>query len=926
MNKIYVLLILGLLSLSSVFGQTSSITGHISDKNERNLAGGTIRILTDKDSVLTSTSTNEKGRFEIKKIPQGKYVLELSYLGYKKERHAIEVEKSPLTVSYQLSLTEISLNEVSVEYRPLVSVRGDTTEFDATQFETSEYADADELIAQIPGVEIDEEGNVKAQGEDVKRVIVDGKEFFSSDPRVALKTLPAEIIDKVQIIDEKSEAARFSGFDDGQRDKIINIKTKPDRRYGYFGRSTAGKGDGDKYTAGASVNAFNGDKRYSINLMANNVNETGLHQQGRGRSRRGNANTQNGLSSTYAVAGNFNNNYLEDKMEISANYNFNNSNTLTEVGTDIEYLLGARANQFMQSTMEADAKQTRNQLGGRIKWDIDSANRINFQPNFNINSNNNTNSSLGNTNKGQENPINLSDRSSESENTSYSFGASLNYMHRFKKEGRTLTFDLGGNKNSNDREALNLATTEYYIDAALDRIDTNDNRSYTHGSGSSFNTRVTFSEKIGLYSRLQTNYSFRNTNSFSNRETFEFLVETEQLGELRDRLSNTFNNYYNYHSGGLSYLFNKKDTLRIQFGINYQHGIRNNHRTVPIDLNTVADFGSFLPSFATTYFFTPTQSLEFTYNTQTNAPNINQLQDFVNNENELRITNGNPELKQEYNHSFALRFRDINRETGRNLNSNFAFNYTNNKIVNSVLMTDSTILLFDDILLGAGGQYSVPTNIDGVYNMRLSNSYGTPLEFIKSNLNLNTNLFYNRNYGEINYEKIKSTRYGVSQSIGLNSRWGRKYIVGVNYRINANFTDNPSSQVSHYKVINHNLSGNMNIELFDKFNLSSNLAYFYNGGINNQQEGISTTLLNASLGYKMFAKNNGEIAIKAFDLLNNAKNINRQVSESAVSYLTSNTLNRYFMLTFTYHLRQFGGGSRNNSGGNPNRGGGRGRF
>ena len=913
MYKRYIILLVGVLSAFLAVAQTT-INGHISDKNERDLAGGTIHLLNSKDSLHVSVTTDSTGKFEIKKVPEGKYTLELAYLGYQKEKHNIEVKKEPLQLAYQLSLIEIKLDEIVVQHTPAVSIRGDTTEFDASQFETSEYADADELVAQIPGVEIDEEGNVKAQGEDVKKIIVDGKEFFSTDPRIALKNLPAEIIEKVQIIDEKSEAARFSGFDDGQRDKVINIKTKPDRRHGYFGRTLMGKGDGNKYSGGAHFNAFNGDKRYSFNIMANNVNETGLHQQGRGRSRRGNANVQNGLSNTYAFAGNFNNSYLEEKMEVSANFNFNNSNTLTEIGSDIEYLLGARANQFMRMDMESNAKQTRNNASARIKWDIDSVNRLNFQPNFSFNINKNGNSSFGNTNKGESDPINESRRSSESENTSFSVGGSLNYMHRFKKEGRTFTVDINGNKNSNDREGLNLATTEYYLDAALDRIDTNNNRSYTNGYGSGFNSRATFSDKIGPYSRLQANYSFRNTNSYSSRETFEFLAETNQIGELRDRLSNTFNNHYNYHSGGLSYLYNKRDTLRIQVGLNYQHGIRNNHRTVPLDLKTVADFGSFLPSFTAAYYFTPAQSLEFNYNTNTNAPNINQLQDFVNNENELRITNGNPELKQEYNHSFSLRYRDINRETGRSLNSNVSFDYTNNKIINSVLMTDTTLTLFDDIILGAGGQYSVPINIDGVYGLRVNNNYGVPIDLIKSNLNLRTNLFYNRNYAEINQEKIKSTRYGFSQAIGLNSRFGRKYIFGVNYRLNANFTDNPSSTISHYKVINHNLSGNIHVEFLKNFVLTSNAVYFYNGGVN-QQEGISTTLLNASLGYKIFDRNNGEIAVKGFDLLNNAQNINRQVNESAVTYLSSNTLNRYFMLTFTYNLRKFGGGGGNSEGG-----------
>src|SRR5699024_1311309 len=201
-----------------------------------------------KESIQVSVTTESSRKFKNKKVTKRKYTLNIAYLGYQKKKHNIEVKKEPLQLAYQLSLIEIKLDEIVVQHTPAVSIRGDTTEFDASQFETSEYADADELVAQIPGVEIDEEGNVKAQGEDVKKIIVDGKEFFSTDPRIALKNLPAEIIEKVQIIYEKSEAARFIGFDDGQRDKVINNKTKPDRRHGYFGRTLMGKADGNKYS------------------------------------------------------------------------------------------------------------------------------------------------------------------------------------------------------------------------------------------------------------------------------------------------------------------------------------------------------------------------------------------------------------------------------------------------------------------------------------------------------------------------------------------------------------------------------------------------------------------------------------------------------------------------------------------------------
>src|SRR5690606_32493975 len=241
-------------------------------------------------------------------------------------------------------------------------LKGDTLEYDTKNFLTRDFADADEVVAQIPGVMIDEDGNVTAHGEQVTRIIVDGKEFFSSDPKIALKTLPVDIIAKIQLIDEKSEQSKFSGFDDGKRNKVINIVTKPDKKVGYFGKSAVSKGDADKFSINSSTNSFNGDKKIAINLLANNINETNFGEQGRGSARRGNNNTDRGLSDTYAGAITFNNVYPKTNMELSSDYNFNSSTTVTNSLSNIQYLSEGQANQFRTQNQLSDANNTEHVL------------------------------------------------------------------------------------------------------------------------------------------------------------------------------------------------------------------------------------------------------------------------------------------------------------------------------------------------------------------------------------------------------------------------------------------------------------------------------------------------------------------------------------------------------------------------------------
>jgi len=884
----------------------SAISGLIREKiSSKPLSGVTLVLLNLHDSSQTSITTNSQGRYSKASLSHGKYRLSTNYLGYKTEEQEIRIHHKPLLLDIELEPQEVAIAEVEITSPASIKMKGDTMEFDSKKYSTRELAEADELVAQIPGVLIDEEGNVSAHGEQVTRILIDGKEFFSSDPKIALKMLPADIIAKIQLIDEKSEQARFSGFDDGKRNKIINIVTKPDKRKGQFGKTIAGKGSGNKYALSSSYNRFNGDEKWGINLMGNNINETNFAEQGRGGSRRGNMNTDRGLAKTYAGALNYSNSLLDKSMDVSGDYNFRHSNTQTNTWSEIEYLTQKQANQFRVQEQVSDNTQREHKFNARVKWTIDSTNRIDFSPNMTYTDRLNSNESNHKTTLSKETLINSANRYSKNNNDNFSVGGSLTYMHRFAKKGRTASLHIGGNYNSNTAEALNLALISYYKENLLSRIDTNNNKSNTEGQGSGFNSRLSVTEPLSLYSRLQANYTFRNTSNSSNRETYAFLIETGQLGELKERLSNAFKNDYNYHSAGIAYIYNKQEALRLQIGANYQHGVRLNNRTVPILLRTTADYSSFLPAFALVYKINPQRNLEFNYNTQTNTPSINQLQDFVNNQNELRISNGNPNLNQEYNHTIKFQYRAIRKETGRTWTTHLTVDLIQHKIANSILMTDTTMVLFDNIVLGAGGQYTVPINVNGAYNIRLNNSYGAPIKKWKVNFQSNSRLYLYNDISQINGILANSANYGFDQTVGLNSNFSKQYIIGLSYTLDGRFTQNPIAATRKYQIFNHRLHNTINIELFNRFVASSTLIYVYNGGILDAP-GIQTILWNSALGYKLLSRKNAEIAVKGYDLLNNVQNINRRVNENTISNIISNTLSRYFMLTFTYDLRQFG--------------------
>lgn len=906
--KYLLTLCLVLLSCACVLAQVN-IAGKVQDKTKgSNLQDASIQLLNLKDSTIRTAKSNEKGDFSIPRVANGNYKLTGTLLGFKKFERNIVVRPSMETLMVGLEPGEIVIEEITIAPPPSVAVKGDTMEFNSRNFATREYADADEMVAQVPGVTIDEDGKVTAHGEEVTKIMVDGKEFFSTDPKVALKTLPADIIDKLQIIDEKSEQTKFSGFDDGKRSKVINIVTKPDKKKGLFGKFNAGKGDSDKFSINSGVNAFRGDEKISINVMANNINETEFSEQGRGGFRRGNNNTDRGLSDTYAAAANYTNTFLDKKMEVNGNYRFRNSSTFTNTLSDIEFTTGSRANQFQNQQQTGNNGNISHNLRGRLKWDIDSMNRIDINPNLSYTKTDLANSSISSMSKDRTEPLNNSNRNFNNNNEALNFGGGMTYMHRFKKAGQTISLSLDGNKSSNEALGKTLAFNQYYKNAVLDRIDTNNRESTTYGYGNGYNGRLSYTYNVSKISRLQANYGMRNTSNYSDRKTMEFLAETGQYEELNDRLSNEFRNDFTHHSAGLSYSYNKQDTFRFQVGMNYEHGYRVNNRTVPINLRTTADFGAFLPELTVAYYFNKERRLEFNYNGATNTPSIDQLQDYIDNSNELFVRNGNPNLSQEYTHRLRLQYRDVNRSNGRSFNSSLNFDYTNNKIINSTMTTDSTITLFEDIILGAGGQYMVPENIDGVFQLRANNNYGLPLKKLGFNLNLNNYMYYNRNYAILNKDLMPNHSYGFSQHVGIFTNFSKKIIIGFNYNLNMNFTNNPMSEITHYRITNHRISNSLNLEFFKNMTLGYNYSFYRNGGIMGA-EAISTNLLNASIGYKILKKRNAEISLKAFDLFNNARNVNRRASEISISNITSNTLTRYFLLSLNYNLRSFGGRS-----------------
>lgn len=921
MFKGHLLLIPFFLLFSFIASAQITVSGIVKDSLTNSpLMGARVEVITAADSVIRSTSSDEGGDFRFTNIPNGSYTLKVNFLGFKIYQQQFMLNRNkPEQFDVLLSLDMTVLNAVDINAKPpMVVLKGDTTEFDAGAFMTEPYADADALIGQLPGAEIDGEGKLTFQGEEVQRIMVDGKEFFSTDPRIAMKTIPADIVSKLQVIDEQSEQAKFTGFDDGERKKVMNIVTKPDRRHGYFGKVAGGYGNSEKYNTGGSYNIFNGDKRISFNAVSNNVNQQDFSMenlaggetldQGRNRSRgRGRNNVGaggSGLRNTNNIAVNYNNEW-NDQLDLTANYSFNKTDSYTESMINREYLIGSRSNQLSVQQQNASGKNMSHRANLRLEYEIDTNNSISFRPNIQYQQSGILLNSFNRTMLTTQEPVNSSVRDNQNDRNNLNFSGDFTYRRRLNKKGRSLSLSANGSINSNKGLAYNLSMNEFYESFLLDRTDTVNNENNTYANGNGLTGRLAYTEPINDQSRLQVNYSIRNTNNYSNRETFEFLAETGQFGELNEQLSNEFRNDYIYHSGGLGYQYNKED-FRFDLGLDMQRAQLQNHQYFPEEQLNSSRFSSYLPNASLTYRFSRNKDIRINYSTATNAPNINQLQNVINNQNSLNVRVGNPDLKQEYGHRFSLRYKTVNRETNANFSTDINAEFSNNRIVNSTWIAEQDTVIGADLILGKGGRLTRPENVDGYYRLRGHATLGIPIEKLKINLSLNTGLFHTRDIGMLNNQLSYANSSGINQRIAVNSKISQKIIFSFSYGGNYSVVRNNMNPDLSYNFYNQNLRNDFTFIFMKGIRISSTFNYNYNTGLTND-DSQRFVLWNASLGKKLFSRQQGEIALSAYDILNTNTNISRDISEQFIEDRESNMLNQYFILSFTYNLRKFGG-------------------
>ncbi len=906
-------------------GQSITLKGKLSDKADKSsLSAATIKLTLQKDSNNTRmVITDKSGNFAFNNLEAGAYTLFITHSGYEKIQQKVNIQASNNTaIPFSITKLPTDLTGVTVISKAApVRMKVDTTEFSASQFKVNPDATAEDLIKKLPGIVIDKSGNVTTMGEQVKKVTVDGRDFFGDDATAALKNLPADVIDKIQVFDKLSDQAAFTGFDDGNSTKAINIVTKAGMRNGQFGRVYAGYGTDNRYAAGGNMSFFKKDRRISLVGLFNNVNQQnfssedllgvtssgggnrgGGNRGGGGRGGGGNnfmVGQQTGISSTNAFGINYSDKWGK-KLDVSGSYFFNNSNTGNDQSSNTQSLVN---NQFNDQSVISTSKNYNNRFNLRMEYKIDEKNSLMFTPSFSFQKNNSFNELDGASYFIKTSPISTQRSTTSASTSGYNSNNNLLFRHSFAKKGRTISLNLSAGLNHKSGNTYLNSVNDYYDTSGV-RVIATDQLKDQLVNGNTFSASVVYTEPIGKKGQLQLNYNPSVSKNKSDLETFNYDHSNNKYSLFDTGYSNKFNSTQASQSVGVSYRVGDRDNM-FSVGGTYKYLKLTSDQLFPMAVSVNKPFNNFLPNLMWRKKISAKSTINIMYRASTNPPSISQLQNVIDNSNTLMVTSGNPDLKQQVSNTLSTRYTFSNTKTSKSFFANLFLQQASNYVANATYIAKSDSALSPAITLHRGSQLTKPVNLDGFVSVRSLLTYAMPVKFIKSNLNLNAGVTYSKIPGLNNKVSTTSNNYTYNGGLGISSNISQYIDFNVSYNASVTNTKNSADASNNTNYTTQSAALQLNLLSKKGWFVQNDLSYTGYSGLGagyNQQ----FVLWNAGIGKKFLKNQAGELKLSVFDLLKQNQSITRTVDPSFIEDVRNQVLQQYFLLTFTYKLKNFG--------------------
>jgi len=907
MKYLFLILTLGL--AISVYGQNYSLKGRVFDETGKPQSFSTAVLLSPIDSTLEFYAiTNNQGEFVIKNAKKGPYLLQIAFLGFETiyKQVSLPLENGTELGTFVMKAADVALGEVTVEgdYVPL-SIKKDTIEFNAKAFKTKPDAVAEDLLKKLPGINVDRAGNIKAMGEDVTKLLVDGKEFFGNDPKVATKNLPANAINKVQLYDKKSDESEFTGVDDGVRDKTLNIKLKEDKKNALFGDVTAGYGTNEHYQGSAKAYKFSENNQFAALGMINNINQFGfslgdyinftggianmMHGGGSARIRITEDNNfpvnfgQPVTGLTTSGAGGINYSHSKDKNNrVYMSYLANGADKDLERTTNTQSYTH-QGNYLQNDSLLENRKDFTHRINFGLRNRLDSSQNIIINGGFSYslgstNSNNFSKSLVDELLVNTLNNLNLSDKSNLSANLNGTYQKMIN-------EKRTiLKFSVYGSysKAIDNKQFTNLLWT---MDSGEQALNNQFQDNITNEI--SYSVKPTITQKIGKYYYIEPLIHLGNTTQSLDRIRGDLMLNDEIISSL----SPSFEKKYQWIRPGFNL---KRNSEKSQFSVGLQMEIGRMSSTLWDESINETNFWYFIPRLSYEYSYKTGRRLNLTYSSAVNTPTSDQLLPVVNNINPLSEFYGNPGLKPEYYHNANIQWWIFDQFSFTSLMLSLSGTYTVDKInwrstVDENLIQSSTLTnVNDDYRATANIDFSTPIKKLGIKaELSIEESWNQGISYVNNIENENTNLSHRFS---LSFENRKKKKWDVITGAGItlqNSQYS------VQSSLNKQYFD-----FSWFGEIRFNPNDSWNFEIIADVTNYTDLGF---------DESIQVPLLSAEISYHFPKNKRAQISLNGYDLLNQNTGVQRINELNYLRVIRSNTIGRYVMLSFKYRLNKFGG-------------------
>ncbi|UVP65505.1 outer membrane beta-barrel protein [Bacteroides fragilis] len=936
MKKLLIWTVLLLTATLSTYAQNKIVTvsGRVIEagtKEPVELAAVQLLSLPDSAQVAGMT-TSTQGYFSLSKQKPGKYLLKVSFIGYVTKIIPVQLTANVPAKkmgNIELATDAVMLQEaVVVAEAPQVTVVEDTLMYNSSAYRTPEGAMLEELVKKLPGAEIDDDGNVKINGKDLKKIMVDGKEFFGGDVKTGLKNLPVDMVDKLKTYDKKSDLARVTGIDDGEEETVLDLTVKKGMNQGWFGNADLGAGTKDRYTGRMMLNRFVDKTQFSIIGSANNVNDQGFSGGGGGPRWRSN----NGLNATKMLGANFATQTNKLELGGSVRYNFQDAD-ISSINSSERFL--QNGNSYSNSNNKNRNKGTNLNADFRMEWKPDTLTNIIFRPNFSYGRTNNASRSESGT--FNEDPFNLivnpndylnfdnlsddplkdirvnaTNSASLSKGKSLSGNATLQVNRKLNNRGRNLTFRGVFGYGDNDNDQYTQSETRYYQllnhlggDSILYRNQyiTTPTRNYN------YTAQVTYSEPIAKATFLQFSYQFQYKYSKSDKTTFDLLdypdwaiggaLPSGYESHAVDSLSkNAEYRYYNHDASvGLRFI---RPKYQLNVGMSFQpQNSTLSYKKGDYMIDTTRTVFNFAPNMDLRFRFSKVSQLRFTYRGRSNQPTMENLLPITDNSNPLNIRMGNPGLKPSFAHTMRLFYNTYNAEKQRGIMTHFSFTATQNSISNSTRYNEET-----------GGLITRPENINGNWNAFGMFGFNTALKNKKYTINTFTNVNYQNNVAFLYNQDTKNNDRNTSTGLTLGERVTGSYRndwfeFSLNGSINYTAERNKLRPENNREPYTYSYGASTNITMPWKMTLATNIANQSRRGYRDSSMNRDELIWNAQLAQSLL-KGAATVSFEVYDILRQQSNISRSLSADMRSVSEYNGINSYCMVHFIYRLNIFG--------------------